>query len=94
MVSCEKDRIKEYFHSRLCTLSLHLWLRVSHEKSLYVCFIMRETCLLCYASLCVSCTYKLEEHMSQGMVKLGFRLQTGLHCRQHVFVQLQDVLNI
>lgn len=27
----------------------------------------------------VSCTYKLEEHVSQRMMGLGFGLQTGLH---------------
>lgn len=44
--------------------------------------------------VCAPCTYKLEEHMSQCMLRVGFRLQTALHCRQHLAVQLQDVLNI
>lgn len=34
----EKKRFKGYFHSRLCTLCLNLWLRGTHEKSLCVGF--------------------------------------------------------
>lgn len=48
-----------------------------------------------YVCVCVSCgTYKLQEHVSQCVLRMGIGLQTGLHCRQHLFVQLQDVLNI
>lgn len=50
--------------------------------------------VLFYVLLCVLCTYKLEEHVAQGMVRMGFRLQAALHGRQHLFVQLQDVLNV
>lgn len=40
------------------------------------------------------CTYKLEEHMPQRLLRVGFGLQTGLDGRQHLFVQVQDVLDI
>lgn len=41
-----------------------------------------------------SFTYKLKEHVSQSVLGMRLRLKVGLHGRQHLFVQLQDVLNI
>lgn len=40
------------------------------------------------------CTHKLEEDVSQRLLRVRFRLQAVLNGRQHLFVQVQDVLNI
>lgn len=40
------------------------------------------------------CTYKLEEDVSQRLVRVRLRLQAVLNGRQHFFVQVQDVLDI
>lgn len=49
------------------------------------------------ACVCVyicMCTYKLEEDVSERLLRVGFRLQAALDGGEHLFVQVQDVLNI
>jgi len=74
-VSCEKGRIKEYFHSRLYTLSLHLWLRVAREKSW--CVFLHgsgsHTCKCCHMHAC-ECAWQLAVLCAFVRVML---LQTG-----------------
>lgn len=49
---------------------------------------------VCVFSANVSCTYELKQHVSQRMLRMRLRLQVWLHWSQHLFVQLQDVLDI
>lgn len=46
------------------------------------------------AILCFLCTYELQEHVAQQVVRMRFGLQAGLHSREHFSMQLQDVLNV
>lgn len=42
----------------------------------------------------ISGTHKLEEHVSERMVRLGFRLQTGIQSGKKVIMDLQNGLNV